>query len=113
MKEYNDFGKLIFEGEYLNGEENGKGKEYNEINGKIEFEGEYLKGKKWEGKIIKYFDNGEKNFEGNYINGSINGIVREWDKNGKCIFDGEYLNGKKWNSKLNIIKNDSNKICNE
>ena len=29
IKEYNDNGKLIFEGEYLNGERNGKGKIYN------------------------------------------------------------------------------------
>ena len=33
--------KLIFEGEYLNEERNGKGKEYNK-KGKLEFEGEYL-----------------------------------------------------------------------
>ena len=61
VKEYNDFGKLIFEGEYLNGEENGKGKEYNEVNGKLEFDGEYLNGKKGPEillniviKVIKY-----------------------------------------------------------
>ena len=34
----------IFEGEYLNGERNGKGKEYE--NGKLIFEGYYIKGKK-------------------------------------------------------------------
>ena len=33
VKEYNENGKLIFEGEYLNGNRNGKGKEYNQ-NGK-------------------------------------------------------------------------------
>ena len=38
-------GKLIFDGEYLYGERNGKGKEYNS-NGKLRFEGEYLNGKK-------------------------------------------------------------------
>ena len=27
-KEYNEYGELIFEGEYLNGKRNGKGKEY-------------------------------------------------------------------------------------
>ena len=40
---------MIFEGEYLNGEINGKGKEYY-YNGELEFEGEYLNGKKWNGK---------------------------------------------------------------
>ena len=50
-KEYDFNGKLIFEGEYLNGIRwNGKGKEYYD-NGKIRFEGEYLNGKKWNGKI--------------------------------------------------------------
>ena len=44
IKEYYYNGKLIFEGEYLNGERNGKGKEYNE-NGELIFDGEYLKGK--------------------------------------------------------------------
>ena len=38
MKEYND-GKLIFEGEYLNGERNRKGKEY-DSDVKLIFEGE-------------------------------------------------------------------------
>ena len=28
IKEFNQFGELIFEGEYLNGKRNGKGKEY-------------------------------------------------------------------------------------
>ena len=28
VKEYNDDGELIFEGKYINGERNGKGKEY-------------------------------------------------------------------------------------
>ena len=38
-------GDLIFEGEYLNGEKNGKGKEYNEL-GTLIFEGEYQNGVK-------------------------------------------------------------------
>ena len=43
-KEYED--KILkFEGEYLDGERNGKGKEY-DIKGKIIFEGYFLKGKK-------------------------------------------------------------------
>ena len=44
VKEYN-FGKLIFEGEYLNGKKNGKGKEY-DFMGNLIFEGEYLNGNK-------------------------------------------------------------------
>ena len=47
VKEYDYISKrLEFDGEYLNGEKNGYGKEY----GLQEFEGEYLNGKKWNGK---------------------------------------------------------------
>ena len=45
VKEYWNNGKLLFEGEYLNGKRNGKGKEY-DWNGKLEFDGEYLNGKR-------------------------------------------------------------------
>ena len=38
-------GKLIFEGEYLNGNRNGKDKEYDK-DGKVIFEGEYLNGER-------------------------------------------------------------------
>ena len=48
-KEYNDDGKLKFEGEYINGERNGKVKAYH-FNGKLKYEGEYLNGKRWNGK---------------------------------------------------------------
>ena len=65
--------KLIFEGEYKNGERNGKGKEYNK-NGNLIFEGEYLNGKR-------------------------NGKGKEYDFNGNIIFEGKYLNGKKWTGK--------------
>ena len=41
---------LIFEGEYKYGRKNGKGKEYIS-NGKLLFEGEYLNGKRWNGKV--------------------------------------------------------------
>ena len=39
----------MFEGEYLNNEENGKGKEYY-YDGELEFEGEYKNGLRWNGK---------------------------------------------------------------
>ena len=52
--EYNIYDELIFEGEYLNGKINGKGKKYNDSNNKLEFEGEYLNGKRWNGKLYDY-----------------------------------------------------------
>ena len=65
VKEYDEYGKLIFAGEYLNGKRNGKGKKY--YKGKLEFEGEYLNGKR-------------------------NGSGKEYDGNGNLLFEGEYLN---------------------
>jgi len=71
--------RLIYEGEYLNGEKNGKGKNYYDYNGKLEFEGEYL--------------NGERNGKG-----------KEYDwSSGKLNFEGVYLNGKKMVMEKNII----------
>ena len=61
--------RLIYEGESLNGKRNGKGKEY--YNDKLEFEGEYLNGKKWNGKGKEYYDNGNLKCEYQYINGNF------------------------------------------
>jgi len=44
---------LIFEGDYLNGIRNGKGKEYFN-NGTLIFEGKYLNNIKWNGKVKEY-----------------------------------------------------------
>ena len=41
---------LIFEGKYINGQRNEKGKEYDRDDGKLIFEGKYLNGEKKEGK---------------------------------------------------------------
>ena len=66
IKEYYGNSKLKFEGEYLNGEKNGKGKEYD--NGNLIFEDEYLNGEK-NGKGKEYYENGRLKFEGEYLNG--------------------------------------------
>ena len=80
-KEYNDNGKLFFEGEYINDERNGKGKEYSN-NGKLIFEGDYLDNKKYIGKF--YIDN-VLEFEGEYKRGKKwNGIG--YDKNGNILY---------------------------
>jgi len=109
VKEYNV--ELEFEGEYLNGDKHGKGKEYKYD--EIIFEGEYLNGKRWNGKgydlnnnniyIIKEGKgygkeyNNELEFEGEYLNGYKNGKGKEYNRSGKLKFEGEYLNGtKKW-----------------
>ena len=101
----------MFEGEYLNGNKNGKGKEYY-IGGILKFEGEYLNGDQWNGNgyhiknkkvydlingkgFVREFNNyGRRIFKGDYLNGKRNGKGKEI-KYGKLIFEGEYLNGKK------------------
>ena len=88
-KEYDWNGDLIFDGEYLNGERNGKGKEYY-YKSKLEFEGEYVNGKKWEGKGYNIF--------GNIIAYELNegkGLIKEYHLNGKLRFEGKYINGER------------------
>ena len=120
VKEYNNSGKLVFEGEYKNGENHGKGKEYdydyddlNLIfegefingrkcgkgkeyyleNGKIIFEGEYRNSNRWNGKMYNFKDN----ISYDIINGS--GKVKEYNAKGELYFEGEYFRGRKWNGK--------------
>ena len=83
----------FFSDRYIIFEKNGKGKEYNLNNGKLIFEGEYLNGKKWIGNGKEYYYNGELGFEGEYVNGKRNGKGKEYYYSGKLIFDGEYLQG--------------------
>ena len=91
-KEYDWNGKLIFEGEYLNGKRHGKGEEFSEFS----FDDEYLNKKKYrkEKKICRSF------FEGEFSNGLRNGKVEEYI-DGKLRFKDEYLNGKRWNGEVN------------
>ena len=105
-------GKLVFEGEYLNGEINGKGKEYG-IKGKIKYNGEYKNGKR-NGKGKEYDDEGKLIFEGDFCNGKKwncltydkknnviyelkkgKGFIKEFNSYGVLIFEGNYLNGEK------------------
>ena len=58
----------IFSGKFIIYEQNGKGKEYNYY-GELIFEGEYLDGKRWNGKGIAYDKYSKLIFESEYING--------------------------------------------
>ena len=78
---------LIFEGEYLKGKRNGKGKEYDN-NSNLIFEGEYLNGKRNYGK--EYHKNGKLIFEGKYLYNKRS-YGKEYNFKGKLIFNGEYL----------------------
>ena len=101
VKKYYGNGNLLFEGTYLNGEKNGMGKEYN-INGELIFEGEYLNGKRWNGKGRETnYHNQICFFEGEYLNGKRwNGNGKEYDWFNELEFEGEYVNGEKIPKKL-------------
>ena len=90
---YNFYDELFFEGEYLNGEKNGKGKECNN-NCIIRLEGEYLNGLR-NGKGKEYDYDCNLIFEGEYFNGKRNGTGKEYNKEGNLIFEGVYFNGLK------------------
>ena len=98
VREYNCFG-LEFEGEYLNGKKNGKGKKYN-YECELVFEGEYLNRKRWNGKGKEDNNKDEVVFEGEYLNGKRwNG--NEYNYYNNKLFEDELLNGIKI-SKSNI-----------
>ena len=91
-------GSLLFEGGFINGKKNGKGKEYN-YNGKIEFEGEYLNGK-INGKGKKYYFDGQIEFESEYLNGNYwNGKLYEYSHGYIKKYEKEIIKGKIWNIK--------------
>ena len=82
---------IYFSGKYIVFESNRIGIEYNSFNNKLIFEGEYLNGK-INGKGKEYYDNGELEYEGEYLNGKRNGKGKEYYKYGELYFEGEYLN---------------------
>ena len=86
VKEY-FLGKLEFEGEYLNGKRNGKGKEYDYV-GNLRYEGEYLNAKIWNGNI--YYNNKKVS---EIKDGK--GYIKEYDYDGVLSYEGEYLNGQR------------------
>ena len=97
--------RLVYEGQYLNGERNGYGKEYK---GGLIFEGEYVEGERnGRGKEYEEYEGGldrRLKFDAEYRFGKRNGRGKEYDKDGKLIFDGEFIDGIK-NIKFNKILN--------
>ena len=80
IKEYDSEVLFLYEGEYFNGDRNGKGKEYYNDT--------------WNNKLLFFF-------EGTYFNGQINGNGKEYYYSpDKIKFEGEYKNGEKWNGKI-------------
>ena len=95
--EYDDiFENIIFEGEYINGERNGKGKEYEKYDGKtLIFEGEYKDGQR-NGKGKKYYSGVFIKYEGEYSKGLKNGKGKEYFTYSRILsYEGEYKDGRK------------------
>ena len=81
-KEYYEDGKLKFEGEYKEGKKNGIAKCYSDKTGLLEFEGEFLYDMKYKGKE---YVKGKLEFEGEFFdNEKYNG--KGYDENGNTIF---------------------------
>ena len=129
VKEFDYDGTLLYEGEYLNGKRNGKGKEY--YDGKLFYKGEYLNGLKWNGKIYStkdnvyseikngkglikiYYYDGALLYEGEYLNGKRNGKGKQYYNNGKLFCEGEFVNDKLLNGKIySGVNNNYSEIIN-
>ena len=91
VKEYDKNGNII--GELKDGK--GNLIIYNKLDIKI-FEGEYINGL-LNGKGKEYYNNGILKYEGEYTNNLRNGKGKGYYLNGTIHFEGEYLYGKIWN----------------
>ena len=87
--QYDENGKIEYEGSFVNGLKQGKGKEYND-NGKIKYEGDFKNGEH-QRKI--YDENGNIIYEGDFSNCKYDGIGKEYYANGKIKYEGCYKNG--------------------
>ena len=99
--------KLIYEGEFLEGKRNGHGKEYHFTEGYSLYEGEFVEGKR-NGKGKEYYDNGKIKFEGEYFDSKINKKGKECNKEGELIREGEFNNDSLWIGKIYPTKFDKN-----
>ena len=86
MKEYDCYAKLIFEGEYSQGEKNEKGKEFYKDD-KLKFEGECINGRKWNSD--KYDEKNNK-----YELKNVRGFTKEYNSSNCLISEYEYLFGQ-------------------
>ena len=62
----------FFSGRYIIYESNRKGREYDGYSDALRYDGEYLNGER-SGKGKEYLSNGELEFEGEYLSGKRNG----------------------------------------
>lgn len=86
-------GNKLFEGQYVNGKQNGPWVYYHP-NGQVEIECEYLLGD-LHGELILYYDNGAVSTKYTSVNGERSGIDIDYFRDGKLDTQINYVNGKK------------------
>ncbi|MFZ4741569.1 MAG: toxin-antitoxin system YwqK family antitoxin [Bacteroidales bacterium] len=91
LMEYNDTGKVITKGEFLEGQETGIW--YYNINNYV-LEGKYIDGKR-DGVWKEYYPDGKLKFSGEYIEDNPNGKHYFYWDNGKLKENGNYIMGKR------------------
>ena len=116
LKEFNYYGQILFEGEYLNGKKNGQGiyyiydtkcigefkndkpigKRKDYYDGKLISKCEYLPGNM--SRIKKYYDNGNLSFDGFFLY-AFKRKGKKYYSSGKLRYEGEYLFDVQWNGK--------------
>jgi len=89
--EFNDEGKKIVDGFYIDGEKDGKW--YYNV-GDITEEGQYVFGLK-NGKWAQWYSNGNKRYEGNYIQGNAEGKHKFYYPDGTLMEEQYYISGYK------------------
>ena len=86
-------GDYIETGNYVEGMMNGEWEGEYKSTGKTAFEGEYIEGEP-EGKHTYYYPNGRKMLEGKYQSGLKVGDWKRYDENGMLVLTIRYNNGK-------------------
>jgi antitoxin component YwqK of YwqJK toxin-antitoxin module len=91
-REWYENGQLAVEGNYKNGEKEGKWKQWYE-NGVLEAEYNYKNGE-LEGVNNTFYENGKPNNVFNYKNGKLNGVQTYYSESGAIAGQGTFENGK-------------------
>ena len=80
-----------YTGDWKNDKPEGNGKLYDE-DGKLRYEGNFVDGN-FNGKGIFYYNNGDR-YEGNFVDGKCEGKGEIYYKDGKILYDGDFKNNK-------------------
>jgi len=92
-KLYFNNGKLMYDGEIINGKLDGYGKQYYK-NGNLKYEGEFDDGER-NGSGKQFFNNGLIEYEGGYKRSKLDGYGKQYYKNGNLKYEGEFDDGER------------------